>query len=209
MSDSNPSPPPKLIIDSDWKSQAQAEKEKLAAQERERAAKQPAGGAPAGGQRAGASKGSDAGMPDMPEANFDELLRLLLGQALLYMGAFPDPETGRAVVSLEMAKLHIDLLQVVETKTKGNLTPEESSALTRVLAELRMQFVEVAKAVAKAVQEGRLARPGAGPGGGAGGFGAEFGSGFGAGGMMGGAGGGMASHAPPASGFPNLQFPST
>lgn len=184
MSDSNPSPP-KLIIDSDWKSQAQAEKEKLAAQERERASKQPAGAA-AGGPRAGAAKGAEAGMPDMPEANFDELLRLLLGQALLYMGAFPDPETGRAVVSLEMAKLHIDLLQVVETKTKGNLTPEESSALTRVLAELRMQFVEVAKAVAKAVQEGRLGRPGAGPGGG---------------GIMGGS--------PPTSGLPNLQFPST
>lgn len=195
MSDSNPSPP-KLIIDSDWKSQAQAEKEKLAAQERERAAKQPAGGAAAGGPRTGAAKGGEAGMPDMPEANFDELLRLLLGQALLYMGAFPDPETGRAVVSLEMAKLHIDLLQVVETKTKGNLTPEESSALTRVLAELRMQFVEVAKAVAKAVQEGRLGRPGAGPGVGSGGFGG--------GGMMG--GGGMP---PSASGLPNLQFPST
>jgi hypothetical protein len=97
--------PPKLIIDSDWKSQAQAEKEKLAAQERERAAKQPAAGVAGIPGAAGAAPTTPGDPEGLPEANFEELIRLLMGQALLYMGAFPDPETGRSYVSLEMARL--------------------------------------------------------------------------------------------------------
>jgi hypothetical protein len=81
----------------------------------------------------------------------------------MYLGAFPDPETGRAIVSLEYAKLHIDLLGVLEQKTRGNLTEQEASLLSRTLYELRMQYVEIAKAVAKAVEEGRVTK--AGPGG--------------------------------------------
>ncbi len=184
--------PPKLIIDSDWKSQAQAEKEKLAAQERERAAKQPAAGVAGIPGAAGAAPAAPGDPEGLPEANFEELIRLLMGQALLYMGAFPDPETGRSYVSLEMAKLHIDLLGLVETKTKGNLTEAESQTLRRVLSELRLQFVEVTKAVAKAMQEGRIGRVPAG-GGVAGAAGAPVG-GF---------------SAPSAGGAPNLKFPTT
>jgi hypothetical protein len=73
----------------------------------------------------------------------------MVTQALMYMGAFPDPETGRAVVSLEYARLHIDLLAVLEEKTKGNLTPEEAEGLVQVISELRLRYVEISKAVAK------------------------------------------------------------
>lgn len=194
--------PPKLIIDSDWKSQAQAEKEKLAAQERERAAKQQqqaqAGfpGSAAGGMAAGGGVGAGGGPDDrMPEASFDELIRMFILPTLTYLGAFPDPETGRAVVALDVAKLHIDLLALLETKTKGNLTADESSALTRVLHELRLQFVETSKAVAKAMQEGRVSR-GGGPGG------------FAGGGVMP-ATGPIPPAAPASPGIPNLRFPST
>jgi Domain of unknown function (DUF1844) len=204
--------PPKLIIDSDWKSQAQAEKEKLAAQERERSAKQAAKAAAVGSPAGAASDptlaagagGAGGGGPEgegIPEANFDELLRLLMGQALLYMGAFPEPETGRTYVSLEMAKLHIDLLALLETKTKGNLTETEAQTLRRVVSELRMQFVEIAKAVAKAVQEGRIGRVPAGGGPGSMGPGAGMASG------MGGMAGGFSQ--PSAGGTPTLKFPST
>jgi hypothetical protein len=146
-------PTPKIIVDTDWKSQAQAEKERLAAVEAKSAPKP----APGTGSAAGPT-----GLPhDHVEANFEELLRLLASQALLYLGAYPDPETGRAMVSLELAKLHIDLLGVVEAKTKNNLTEEETRLLSRTLHELRLHYVEMTKAVAKAVEEGRISRRGA------------------------------------------------
>lgn len=149
MSDSTDNPS-KLIIDSDWKNQAQAEKDRLAAKEAQAKtsakAKQPAGVAGAIGGGAGAGAG---GPGDLPEADFQSLLGTMVTQALMYMGAFPDPETGRAVVSLEYARLHIDLLAVLEEKTKGNLTPEEAEGLVQVISELRLRYVEISKAVAK------------------------------------------------------------
>ncbi|MFI4896979.1 MAG: DUF1844 domain-containing protein [Phycisphaerales bacterium JB059] len=144
---------PKIIVDDDWKSAAQAEKERLASEEASKK-QEPKGASPGG---------------SLPEkASFDDLLRLMATQALMYMGAFPDPQTGQAMVALDLAKLHVDLLSVLEEKTRGNLSDEESKALTGILTELRMQFVEVTKAVAKAAEEGRLSQgtpgtPGAPP----------------------------------------------
>jgi hypothetical protein len=148
----DPSEAPKIIVDTDWKSQAQAEKQRLAAEE---AKSKPKPAAPGSGPGESPT-GTPGEVPAPPEANFDELMRLLTSQALLYMGAYPDPETGRAVVSLELAKLHIDLLGVLEEKTKNNLSEREAGLLTRTLYELRMHYVEMTKAVAKAVQEGRI-----------------------------------------------------
>jgi hypothetical protein len=150
---------PKIIVDSDWKSQARAEKERLAASEQKPAKAAPAPAAPGA---APAAPANEAGAPQPIQADFEELIRLLASQALLYMGAFPDPETGRAVVALDYARLNVDLLGLLEAKTKGNLTEQESSLLTRTLYELRMQYLEVAKAVAKAVEEGRVTRMAAG-----------------------------------------------
>jgi Domain of unknown function (DUF1844) len=124
---------PKLIIDSDWKSQAQAEKEKLA----EKAAPK-----------------VDAA--EMRDIGFEDLVGMLATNTLSYLGYVPDPYTGQAMVSIEYAKLHIDLLGVLEAKTKGNLTPEEEASFTKTLTQLRMAFVEVSKAVAKAVKEGKI-----------------------------------------------------
>ncbi|MEZ6244246.1 MAG: DUF1844 domain-containing protein [Phycisphaerales bacterium] len=131
---------PKIIVDDDWKSAARAEKEKLASQE----ASKKGEGAPAGG----------AGLPD--KIAFDDLLRLMATQALMYMGAFPDPQTGKAMIAMDLAKVHIDMLGVLEDKTKGNLSDEESKSLKGILHELRLQYVEITKALAQAAAEGRL-----------------------------------------------------
>ncbi len=147
---------PKIIVDTDWKSQAQAEKDRLAAAEKAKAPARPAV-APQGSPE-GAEYGSEAPTPD-----FTEIVRMLATQALMYLGAFPEPETGKRFVSLEMAQFNIELLTTLEAKTKGNLTAEESTFLTRMLYELRMQYVEIGTAVAKAVEQGRIA-PVGGPG---------------------------------------------
>lgn len=155
---------PKIIVDSDWKSQARAEKERLSATERPApaAGKPPAPGAPPTPAPAATSPQAEprTGAPEQIEASFEELLRLLATQALMYLGAFPDPETGRAIVALDYAKLHIDMMGVLEQKTKGNLSEHETSLLQRTLYELRMQYAEIAKAVAKAVEEGRISKSG-------------------------------------------------
>src|SRR5262249_14205658 len=80
----------------------------------------------------------------------------LVTQALSYMGAFPDPRTGKAMVSIDMARVFIDLLGVLEQKTKGNLTPEEGVLLSRTLNELRLEWVDISKAVAEAIKDGRI-----------------------------------------------------
>ena len=132
---------PKLIIDSDWKSSAQAEKEKLAL----KAAPKPG---PAGAQ-------GELGDENRP-ITFDDLVGMLATQALSYMGYVPDPYTGQAMVSLEYAKLHVDLLGILETKTKGNLSPDEQASLDKTLTQLRSAFVEISIAVTKAVKEGKV-----------------------------------------------------
>lgn len=130
---------PKLIIDDDWKSSAQAEKEKLAAAE-----------------KAKAEQSQQAGPGGFPEKiGFKELISLFATQALMYLGAIPD-QSGRAMVSLEVAKLNIDLLGVVKNISKGNLSEDEQEMLDGTLSELRMQFVEITKAVAQAEKDGTL-----------------------------------------------------
>jgi hypothetical protein len=151
---------PKIIVDSDWKSQAQAEKERLTAAEKAKTPPpRPAG---PGAQDAGMMGAEPEGPP---QPSFEELVRTLAMQALMYLGAFPDPESGRRIVGLEAAKFNIDLLEMLEEKTKGNLTDIETKFLTQMLYELRMQYVEISKAVAKAVEQGKV-QPMGGPGGG-------------------------------------------
>lgn len=134
-SDNTPAEEPKLIVDSDWKAEAQAEKEKLAQQEAEAKA--------AGGPEA------------LPEPDFRTVVSMLATQALMYLGAFPD-ETGRAVVVPEYAKMHIDLLDVLQVKTKGNLDKEEQEELDQVLVELRQRFVQVLGAAQTQQQSGQI-----------------------------------------------------
>lgn len=165
---------PKIVVDSDWKSQAQAEKERLAAAEKAKPQAKAAGGAAGGGAMAERAPGSDE-LEAMPEANFKALIGTLITNSLMYMGAFPDPQTGRAVVAPEYAKFHIDLLAVLQEKTKGNLSEEEQQDMDQSLKELRAQFVEVMRAVTAMAmkQEAQRAAGGMGgagqPGGGGGG----------------------------------------
>lgn len=131
---------PKLHIDSDWKAEAQAEKERLAAQDQARTEKK----TPAGDARG------------LPEANLMSLVGLLASQALMGLGTMQDPQSGGVVIDLEGARFSIDLLEVLEKKTAGNLTDEESRELTQLLAELRNRFVQISHLVAQQAESGNL-----------------------------------------------------
>lgn len=127
---------PKLQIDTDWKAQAQAEKQRLAQQAKARAQQQ------AGTAEAGAA----AGAGGLPAANFLTLISTLATQALFAMGTVADPRTGQRYQNLDLARHHIDLLGVLEEKTKGNLTEEEAATLATTLYELRTRYVQMASA---------------------------------------------------------------
>lgn len=78
------------------------------------------------------------------KAGFITLVAELAMQASLFMGEIPDPETNEPIEDLNRAKYLIDELGMLEEKTKGNLTPEETDALKNVLYDLRMRFVKKA-----------------------------------------------------------------
>ncbi len=79
--------------------------------------------------------------PEIPPARFDILVQLLSSQAILALGLIPDPQ-GNTEVRLPLARHFIDLLAVLETKTKSNLTGHESQMLERSLHELRVLFLD-------------------------------------------------------------------
>lgn len=173
---------PKLIVDTDWKAQAQAEKEKLAQKAAATKGAGPslkmtgagsaaggvAGGGGVGPSAGGAAAGAEAGEEMKP---FEELMRMLAMQALSFLGEVPDPRTGQRMFAPEYARLYIDMMGSLEERTKGNLSKDEQEMLTGLLSDLRMTWVEMTKAVAKAVQEGKIktVQPGQGGMGGAGG----------------------------------------
>ena len=126
MAQEKPEPEKKIIIDEDWKSQAEAEKQRLADQEQ-------------AGPEAGA-----AGEGGMPPANFATLVTEIVTQAYFAMGAIADPR-GRRFRDMGLAKHHIDMLGVIEEKTKGNLSEEEKTLLDNALYECRMMFVNLAQ----------------------------------------------------------------
>ena len=123
---------PKIHVDSDWKAQAQAEKAKLA--EKSKAAPKP--GTP----------GAPGAQGGLPPANFETLISTMITQALFAMGAIPDPRTGQRVQHLDLARHHIDMLSIIEEKTKGNLTEEETTMLTGALYELRTRYIQLSSA---------------------------------------------------------------
>lgn len=77
----------------------------------------------------------------VPPANFPVLVQLLASQAMLAMGKMKLPGQPEMKVDLDAAKHFVDLLGVLEEKTKGNLATDEAAMLSAVAHELRMIYV--------------------------------------------------------------------
>ena len=122
-----PQEKPKIIVDDDWKTRVQAEKEAIRS-----------GGAE---PKPTETSPQDENDERLPPASFEALVSLLVTQTLAGLGQIPLGETQQPVIMLDHAKHYIDLLGMLQEKTKGNLSPDESEMLTRVLHELRMIFV--------------------------------------------------------------------
>ena len=78
---------------------------------------------------------------------FIEFVMMHAQNAALFLGQIPNPKTGEGEVNLDLAKIFIDQLAMIQEKTRGNLTNEESTVLRNALSNLQMAFVEVSRMV--------------------------------------------------------------
>ncbi len=76
---------------------------------------------------------------------FVEFVMMQAQNAALFLGQIPNPQTGKGEVNLELAKMFIDQLAMIQEKTRGNLTNEETSVLRNAISNLQMAFVEVSQ----------------------------------------------------------------
>jgi hypothetical protein len=135
--------PVRKRVDESWKEQAEREKHVV-------------GQAPSMTQTAQPSLAQAAGRvppapprPEEPteplEARFDLFLSGLMMEALIALGEMPNPATRQQQASLPRAKYLIDLLGILEEKTKGNLLAEEETLLKDALYQLRMRYLAKAQ----------------------------------------------------------------
>ena len=122
-----PTPEKKIIVDEDWKSQVEAEKEAARRTEQPPKPSEPQAGA----------------RVPMPPADLGFLIGTLYIQGAMSLGLLPNPASKKTDLHLDQAKHAIDLLTMLDQKTQGNRTPEESSELEAALHELRLAFVTV------------------------------------------------------------------
>jgi hypothetical protein len=128
--------------------------------------------APAAAAKAAPKASSPAAVTDKPAAEpeapaaelpkrsavFENLVRSLGQNAAMLLGGYADPRTGQPMLDLEGAREMIDMLDALRDKTRGNLAPEEDTLLLDVLGNLKLAFMEMAKAAAKQ-QEKAQSRP--------------------------------------------------
>ena len=141
MPEENPEEEAKIIIDEDWKTQVQREKEELKRKEAEEEE------SVADSDEAADSSTTEpvpepAAEPEpLPPASMTFLITSLATQALASLGQFPGDDGQPLPVNLNHAKHFIDLLGVLEEKTKGNLDDQEKQFLGETLHQMRMMFV--------------------------------------------------------------------
>jgi hypothetical protein len=127
-----------IIIDEDWKTRVQTEKEEAAAS-KATAEKQ----ASLDGQSTEPGAEDQEQIP-LPPPTLSALVSSLAMQAMVAMGLVSSPdEEEKPMVYLDHAKHYIDTIGMLEEKTAGNRTPEETTLFGNVLHELRMSYVAV------------------------------------------------------------------
>jgi hypothetical protein len=123
----------KITIDEDWKSQVEAERE---------AAKHQQDAAATGGAST-AEDETQAGHIPWPEPSLALLITTLATQAMAAMGLMAYVGGEQSTVDLEQAKHFVDTIGLLEEKTRGNATGEETALFENVLHELRMAYLAV------------------------------------------------------------------
>ena len=77
----------------------------------------------------------------MPGVNFSTFIFSLNSSALVQLGQIADPATGRKDKNLQLAKYSIDVIMMLEEKTRGNLSTDEANLIQNILHDLRLMYV--------------------------------------------------------------------
>lgn len=85
---------------------------------------------------------ANATREEIMSAIFADMVIHLGNTALIFLGRIPNPETGQTMLEIEGAKMLIDQVEMLQEKTKGNLSKEEKQLLTQTLSTLQLAFVE-------------------------------------------------------------------
>ena len=125
-------PEKKIVVDEDWKTQVE--------REREAVLHPPEEPLPAKASTPPNPSPSDL---QLPPPGLSYLANSLYAQALVSLGLVPHPVSNKAEVNLPLAKHAIDTLEILQQKTDGNRTPDESQEIEAMLYQLRMAFVRV------------------------------------------------------------------
>ena len=123
MSDDQIEGKKKIIIDEDWKSRVEAEKEAALKQQQPGQAEQP----------------SSSEEP-VPPPTLSFLIGTLYLQGAIAMGLLPNPMTDKPTVQISQARHAIDLLTMLQQKTEGNRTPEESAGIRKCATRTQNGF---------------------------------------------------------------------
>ena len=117
--------------------------------------KKPPASREAAGGKADAARQEEAGKKQkaekreepaaLPEINFATFVISLSSSALIHLGVAPDPITGEQKKDLAIAKQTIDMLAMLQEKTRGNLTADEAQLMESMLYDLRMRYVAESK----------------------------------------------------------------
>ena len=116
-----------------------SQKEEELKEEDKNPEKEPAKEETKAGEAAAETQDAEA---ELPEINFPTFIISLNASALVNLGAIEDPATGTKVKNLPLAKQTIDILSMLEEKTRGNLTEEEEKILKNILYDLRIIYVK-------------------------------------------------------------------
>jgi uncharacterized protein DUF1844 len=134
---------PQLFVDEDWKGRVEAEKQAAA---KRTAGSQQAAETPAPNRTSAAvESGESEAVAPLPPATLSFLVTTLATQAMVSLGEVPNPFSGKTEIRLAEARHFIDALAMLEEKTEGNRTPEESALLRGFLYQLRLSYVEAQK----------------------------------------------------------------
>ena len=76
---------------------------------------------------------------------FVEFVMMQAQHAAIFLGQIPNPQTGQPEINLEVARMFIDQLVMIQEKTRGNLTNDEQTVLKNALSSLQMAFVEASQ----------------------------------------------------------------
>ena len=82
---------------------------------------------------------------DLSKIDFSNFILSLNTSALIHLGDIPDPQSRERIYDIQSAKQTIDILELLKTKTEGNLDTEEFKLLDDVIYDLRMKYIKMTK----------------------------------------------------------------